>query len=476
MSTSSLNLRRPSAAALDRAKSLLDKALGPSKVVTSLAERERYATDDSDVPGIVPEIVVLAESAEDVAKALEVADKTEVPITPRAAGTGRTGGAVPLAGGIVLVTMGMASIKEIDRAELVAVVEPGVITGDFHEAVEREGLFYPPDPNSLKMCALGGNLAENAGGPRAFKYGVTRDYVLGVETVLVGGTRIQAGRRTTKGVTGYDVTSLLVGSEGTLGVFTEATLRLVPKPEGVGTLLALFENVRAAGAAVSAIVAKGLVPRCIEMLDEGTLAAVRARGVAIDERAGAMLLIEVDGDARTCELETARVGEACMKAKALDVLVAQDASQRARLWTARREMSPAVRSLSRYKLSEDVVVPRQSIAELLERVARTSERTQIRTLAYGHAGDGNLHVNFLWNDEGERPRVDEAVEQLFRDVVELRGTLTGEHGIGILKAPYLPLEQSEALIDLQKRLKDVFDPRGLLNPGKIFPPAGHRAC
>lgn len=469
-------LSRPSAAALDKAKSLLDKALGPSKVQTSLAERERYRTDDSDVPGTVPDIVVVAENAGDIARALEVAAQAEVPITPRGAGTGRTGGAVPLAGGIVLLTMGMASIKEIDRDELLVVVEPGVVTGELHAAVEREGLFYPPDPNSLSMCAIGGNLAENAGGPRAFKYGVTRDYVLGVEAALVGGTTIRAGRRTRKGVTGYDVTSLLVGSEGTLAVFTEATLRLVRKPSEVATLLALFESVRAAGEAVSAIIAKGLVPRCLEFLDTATLAAVRARGVPIDERAGAMLLIEVDGDARTCEIEASRVGEACTESKALDVLVAQDAAQRARLWAARREMSPAVRALSRYKLSEDVVVPRTRIAELLEKIARTSEETMIRSLTYGHAGDGNLHVNFLWDDDSERPRVEKAVERLFRDVVAMQGTLSGEHGIGILKAPYLPIEQSESLISLQEQLKSVFDPKGLLNPGKIFPTGGHKSC
>lgn len=466
----------PSAAALDKAKSLLDKALGPSKVQTSLPTRERYRTDDSDVPGTVPDIVVLAESAGDVAKALEVAGKTEVPITPRAAGTGRTGGAVPLAGGIVLVTMGMASIKEIDRDELLVVVEPGVVTGELHAAVEAEGLFYPPDPNSLAMCALGGNLAENAGGPRAFKYGVTRDYVLGIEAALVGGTELRAGRRTRKGVTGYDVTSLLVGSEGTLAVFTEATLRLIRKPAEVATLLALFEDVRAAAKAVSAIIAKGLVPRCLELLDSATLAAVRARGVPIDERAGALLLIEVDGDPGVCEAEMVRVGDACAEAKAIDVLVAQDAAQRSRLWAARREMSPAVRALSRYKLSEDVVVPRTRIAELLEKVARTSEETGVRTLAYGHAGDGNLHVNFLWDDDSERPRVMEAIARLFRDVVSMQGTLSGEHGIGILKAPYLPFEQSEALISLQKQLKSVFDPKGLLNPGKIFPAGGHKSC
>jgi glycolate oxidase len=467
---------RPSATSVDRARSLLERALGPSKVLTDRVQCEPYATDDSDVIGPVPDAVVLAATPDDIARTLEIAHSTEVPVTPRLAGTGRTGGAVPIAGGIVLATLGMAKIKEIDRAERLAVVEPGLITGELHEAVEREGLFYPPDPNSLKMCAIGGNVAENAGGPRAFKYGVTRDYVLGLEAILMGGTRIRTGRRTAKGVTGYDVTALLTGSEGTLAVFSEATLRLIPKPPEVATLLALFVDVRAAAEAVAAIVALGLVPRCLELLDKSTLAAVRARGVSVDERAGAMLIIEVDGDARACEQGTERIGEACTQASALDVLVAQDASQRSRLWAARREMSPAVRALARHKISEDVVVPRRSIAPLLDGVERTSQETGIRSLTYGHAGDGNLHVNFLWNEPDEVPKVERSIVQLFRDVVSFGGTLSGEHGIGLLKAPYLGLEQSDALIDLQMKIKRTFDPKGLLNPGKIFPAPGHRAC
>ena len=218
------------------------------------------------------------------------------------------------------------------------------------------------------------------------------------------------------------------------------------------------------------------MPRCIELLDSGTLEAVRNRGVAIDGRAGALLLIEVDGDAHACEEGVLRIGETCTEERAIDVLIAQDASQRSRLWTARREMSPAVRALSRHKISEDVVVPRQRIADLLDQVARTSETTGIRTLTYGHAGDGNLHVNFLWDDPADAPKIDRSIEQLFRDVIAMGGTLSGEHGIGLAKAPYLALEQSDALIDLQKRLKSVFDPKGLLNPGKIFPVAGHRPC
>src|SRR5882672_8122112 len=467
---------RPSPGAVDRARSMLERALGPSKVMTASAQCEPYAADDSDFVGPVPDAVVLATTPDDIARTLEIAQSTEVPVTPRLAGTGRTGGAVPIAGGIVLCTLGMAKIKEIDRTERLAVVEPGVITGDLHDAVEREGLFYPPDPNSLKMCAIGGNVAENAGGPRAFKYGVTREYVLGLEAILMGGTRLRTGRRTVKGVTGYDVTALLTGSEGTLAVFSEVTLRLVSKPPEIATLLALFGDVRTAGQAVSAIVARGLVPRCIELLDSGTLAAVRARGIAIDERAGALLLIEVDGDAHACEEGTLRIGETCTEFHSIDVLVAQDASQRSRLWAARREMSPAVRALSKHKISEDVVVPRQRIADLLEQVERESEKTGIRTLTYGHAGDGNLHVNFLWNEPDEAHKVERSIEQLFRSVVAMGGTLSGEHGIGLAKAPYLHLEQSDALIDLQKRLKSAFDPKGLLNPGKIFPTLGHRAC
>ncbi len=467
---------RPSAAAVDKARSLLDRALGPSKVITSADDCAAYARDESDQEPVVPDAVVFASSSNDIARALEVANEAEVPIVPRAAGSGKSGGCVPVSGGIVLVTLGMKAIKEIDRDELLAVVEPGVILADFHAAVEAEGLFYPPDPNSLHMCALGGNLAENAGGPRAFKYGVTREYVLGVEALLIGGSRIRAGRRTVKGVTGYDITSLLVGSEGTLGVFTEATLQLIPKPQSVVTLLGLFDHVRDAGRAVSAMIAAGLVPRCLEMLDSGALSAVRGRGVPIDERAGALLLIEVDGDVGSTETAMERIGEACVKASAIDVLVAQDPSQQARLWAARRALSPATRAMARFKISEDVVVPRMRLPDLLDEIERISEETDIRMLSYGHAGDGNLHVNFLWDDPDASVRVERGLDRLFRAVIGMRGTLSGEHGIGTSKAEYLSLEQSSELIDLQRNIKAVFDPKNLLNPHKIFPRRGHGVC
>ena len=285
--------------------------------------------------------VVLATTADDILAALSVARQAEVPITPRAGGTGRTGGAVPVAGGIVLATQGMNQIKEIDREEGIAVVEPGVVLGDLHSAVEAEGWFYPPDPNSWETCAIGGNVAENAGGPRAFKYGVTRQYVLGLEAFLIGGQRLQVGRRTLKGVTGYDVTGLLVGSEGTLAVFGDVTLRLVPNPPAVMTLMALFRDVRDSARAVATMTGQGLVPRCIELLDGRTLEAMRKGGNAIDASAGAMLLMDVDGEPSECERQAERVADAC--SAALDVLVAQDASQREKLWSARREMSLSIR-------------------------------------------------------------------------------------------------------------------------------------
>lgn len=463
---------------LERALVLLHRELGTSKLLTTRDACEGYARDDSEARGdVLPSAVVLAETWQDVQRVLWVAEQTGVPVTPRGGGTGRVGGAVPVAGGIVLTLLGMNQIKEIDRQELLAVVEPGVILSDLHAAVEAEGLFYPPDPNSLLGCALGGNVATNAGGPRAFKYGSTKNYVLGLETALIGGQCFFAGRRTPKGVTGYDVTGLLVGSEGTLGVFGDVTLRLVPKPESVMTLVALFSDVRHAVRCVQATIAHGIVPRCIELLDQGTLQALRAMGNPISERACALLLMEVDGSERDVERQAERIGDVCDEVQALELLAAQDAGQRDRLWKARREMSPAVKRMAKYKLSEDVVVPRRAIAELLDRVSRSSEELALRTVAYGHAGDGNLHVNFLWDDDSELPKVARAVEQLFRDVVSLRGTLSGEHGIGILKAPYLHLEQSRELIELQQAIKQVFDPKGLLNPGKIFNASGaHGPC
>ncbi len=455
----------------------IERAIGESKVDTSENACTVHARDESEAPGVTPDGVVHVTSAADIARVLELAEKHEVPVTPRAGGTGRSGGAIPSAGGIVLATAGMTAIKDIDARDLSCVVEPGAILADVHAAVEAEGLFYPPDPNSLTSCRIGGNLAENAGGPRAFKYGVTRNYVLGLTAHVMGGATLAVGGRTVKGVTGYDVTSLLVGSEGTLAVFSDVRLRLVKKPDDVGTLMGLFSSAAHAARAVETLIAAGHVPRCMEFMDAPTLACVRKTGVAIDERAGALLLVEVDGRATQVEEDVARVGEAMSACEgSVDVLVAQNAAMRSRLWEARRALSPATRKLAKHKLSEDVVVPRTRIHDLLTEVDRIGHENSVRYLTYGHAGDGNLHVNFLWDDPADEPRIDAATADLMRTTVRLGGTLSGEHGIGLTKAAFLTLEQSPDLIALQARIKDAFDPKRLLNPGKIWATGAHRAC
>ncbi len=469
------SVRAPRKSAVEQAKIALDKALGGSKLLVGEG-CAAYANDESLLEGRVPDMVVLADGVEDIRATLAIAERYEVPVTPRAGGSGRTGGAMCVAGGIVLATHGLGKIKDIDKEDLIAVVEPGVVTAHLHEACEREGLFFPPDPNSAEMSMIGGNVAENAGGPRAFKYGVTREYVLGLEVLLMGGQVLRTGKRTVKGVTGYDVTALLVGSEGTLGVFSEVTLRLIPNPPAIATVLGLFDDVHAAAVAVSRIIAAKLVPRCLELLDRATLDAVR-KELPIDPRAGAMLLLEVDGEGNGLDAQLERLGEVVMAVPGVvDVVAAQDASQRARLWSARKALSLVTRRMAKHKLSEDVVVPRSRVPELLTRVDRIGEEHRVRHLTYGHAGDGNLHVNFLWDDEDERPRVLAATLRLMQETIALGGTLSGEHGIGVSKAEFLPLEQSPALIELQKGLKRVFDPKELLNPGKIFPAVGHKAC
>ena len=466
--------------AAERALLDLGRALPSDAVVRDRDILVSYASDASEVTPVVPVAVGRVRITAEVSAVMRACHGLGVPVTPRSGGTSRVGGSVPVPGGIVLAFEQMNALKGVERPDLLAVVEPGLITGELHQHAEDAGLFYPPDPNSLSTCALGGNIAANAGGPRAFKYGVTREYVLGMEVVMADGAVLQLGKRTVKGVTGYDLTALMVGSEGTLGIVTEATLRLVPKPEAVSTLLVFLPDDESVGRAVSAILALGIMPRCVEFLDRIALELVRPdAGVPVPEGSRALLLVELDGDARHVPEQTERVGNAMLEAGAMDVLVADKGSERERLWGARRELSHTLRRVARNKLSEDVVVPRSRIADLLAVCRGLSERHAIVMPTYGHAGDGNLHVNFLWDRDEQRPAVDAAIRGLFESVVAMRGTLSGEHGIGVLKAPYLPLEQSAGLIALQERIKDVFDPRGILNPGKIFPASAkrhHGAC
>jgi glycolate oxidase len=455
---------------IDAALGAIERACGSGSILTDGDVLEAYGHDESEVPAQRPAAVVRPRNTQEVAAVLRAASDHGVPVVPRGGGTGRVGGAVPVPGALVLASEGMASLVDIARDDLSAVVEPGLVLGDLHRAVEAEGLFYGPDTNSLDSCRLGGNIGTNAGGPRTLKYGPTRDWVLGLTVVTADGTVLELGKGTAKGVTGYDLTSLVVGSEGTLAVVTRATVRLVPAPQTVATLLVFVPDVRVAGQAVGAAFSQGIMPRCVELLDPFALDIVRPQaGVPVPEGATAMLLLEIDGDATVVEAQLERCGEAMVAAGAVEVLVAKDSTERARLWAARRELSHSLRRTARFKLSEDVVVPRTRIPDLLARCAVLADRAGIRMPTYGHAGDGNLHVNFLWDDPSQRFAVDRAIRALFERVVELGGTLTGEHGIGVLKAPYLPLEQSEPLVSLQERIKHLFDPKGILNPGKIFP-------
>jgi glycolate oxidase len=434
--------------------------------------RLAYGTDALQ-RGHPADLVVLPGSAQQIAAIARLCHEMRVPLVPRGAGTGYTGGAVPLHGGLVLSLERLDRILAIDEENLLAVVQPAVITGDLQAAVEARGLFYPPDPQSFKESSLGGNVAECAGGPRAFKYGVTRRYVLGLEAVLPTGEIVRTGSKTVKNVVGYDLTQLLVGSEGTLAIVTEIILRLMPKAPAVATLRACFADVPAAARAVSALIRRRVVPVTLELIDRDSLDAVAAHvgSRLAPEGTGALLLVEVDGTAEAVRSEAVEVEAGCREAGALEVLIAGDEAERDRLWRVRRELSYALRPIAPQKINNDVVVPRGRVPELFTLVEGLRARHRLRIPCFGHAGDGNIHVNIMIDpaDADQVARARAAVGELFAGVVALEGSISGEHGIGFSKAPYLGLELSPDVIALMQRVKLAFDPHGILNPGKIFP-------
>jgi len=452
---------------------LLTRELGRDRVVRAPEALEVYSRDESRLGVFPPDAAVLCESRAEIELVLRLAAEHHVPVTPRGAGSGMTGGALAVQGGIVLSTERMRRIIDINEHDRVAVVEPGVINADLQAAVEAQGFFYAPDPASLGFCSMGGNVAENAGGPRAFKYGVTRDWTLGMVTTLMGGETLRLGRRTPKGVTGYDLTALFVGSEGTFGVTSEITVRLVGRPEGVGTFIAVMPDAVSAGRAVAAIIRKGHRPRALELLDKATIDHVRPKSAySFPADAGAIVLVELDGEPDGIEAAVLACGAVCEAEGAREVIIARDEADRERLWKTRRVCSVALREAYKFKQSEDTVVPPSSIPEMLRRVDAIGARHNLETATFGHAGDGNLHINVLsqetTRDAAFQARVDAALAELFRATLDLGGTLSGEHGIGIAKARYMAWEQSPEVIDWQKRLKRLWDPQNLLNPGKIF--------
>ncbi len=450
----------------------LTAVVGEDYVRTDAASLESYGVDALG-QGHPPDVVVLPANTSEVAAIARVCNGQRMPLVVRGAGTGFTGGAVPTRGGVVVSMERMNRILEIDETNLLAIVEPNVITADLQRAVERLGLFYPPDPASLEMSSIGGNVAECAGGPRAFKYGTTKRYVLALEAVLPTGEVVATGSKAVKNVVGYDLTQLLVGSEGTLAIITRVTLRLIPKPPARATLLALFADIRPAVDAVSALIQHRVVPAALELVDADSLAAIRdhLQQEVVPPGTGAVLIVESDGMQAAVDEEIDRVADACREAGAMRVSLAANDEDRDRLWNVRRMLSGALKATGLLKINHDVVVPRGRVPELFAAIASLRQAHQLRIAAFGHAGDGNIHVNLMVDrrDSQQRARAREAERALFERVVALEGSISGEHGIGFAKAQYIGIELSPEEIALMKRVKTAFDPNGILNPGKIFP-------
>lgn len=445
--------------------------VGPEQVVTAPEDRWTYAFDATDLEHL-PDLVAFPGSAAEVAAIVRLANEYRFPVVPRGAGSGRAGGAVPVEGGVVLVLTRLNRILEINPQDFVAVVEPGVITGELKRAVAAQGLYYPPDPGSSEFCTIGGNVATGAGGAVAVQYGVTRDYVLGLEVVLPTGEIIQTGTRTMKSVVGYDLTHLFVGSEGTLGVITKIILKLVPPPAARQTLAAGFRDLAAATQAVGEVLRAGLAPASLEFLDAATLGCVaELLPFPLPPEVSAFLFVALEGHPQDVAQRTAACREILLAAGAAPVFIPVTGAEAEELWRARKAVSPATRKLRPHKIAEDVAVPLGAIPALVAAVQEISRARELPILCFGHAGDGNIHVNIMFDGRlaAERQAARQAVEDLLGAVRQLAGTLSGEHGIGLLKAPFLRLELSEAVIALQRRLKQAFDPLNIMNPGKIFP-------
>ncbi len=448
----------------------LKEIVGADKVSTEQADRICYSYDATQQK-FLPDVVVHPTTTEQISRIMRLANAEKTPVFPRGAGSGFSGGSLPTKGGIVLTTEQMDQILEIDEENLVAVVQPGVVTEQFQQAVEKVGLFYPPDPASLKFSTLGGNVAECAGGPRCVKYGVTKDYILGLEVVTPTGDVITTGGPTMKGVVGYDLTKLMCGSEGTLGIMTKIVIKLLPLPEGKKTMLVLFDSIDGAAQAVSAIVRNKIIPTTLEFMDGRTLDCVRqATSLQVPEAARAVLIIEVDGDLEFLDKQARKIAEIIQPLGVVETRIAETHEESEEIWQIRRSVSASLRKVNPDKFNEDICVPRSKVPEMIRKIDVIAETYSIPIVNFGHAGDGNIHVNIMIDKQvpGELEKAEKAIEEVFKGALSLGGTMSGEHGVGIAKAAYIPLEITPETALYMKTIKKALDPNNILNPGKIF--------
>ena len=450
----------------------LEEAIGTDKVLSSPIDLIAYSFDGTFEQHL-PDAVVLPETNEEVSAVVRIASQYDVPIVPRGMSSGLAGGSIPVRGGIVMSLTRMNHILEIDEENMTATVEAGVVTADLQAEVEKLGLFYPPDPSSIKQSTIGGNVACNAGGPRCLKYGVTGNYVLGLTVVLADGRTVSTGGKAIKYVTGFNMNQFFVGSEGALGIITEVILRLICKPPYARTALVHFPTLEDASRSVHVVLTRGLVPATLELLDETAIECIEEAmhlGLPLDVEA--ILLIEADGaDEESVCREIDAITDICLKTGASRVDVARNGEERNELWRARRSVSPSLARKAPNKLGEDITVPRSSIPEAIRRIKAISARYGLPIVVFGHAGDGNLHPNILFDrrDLAQWEKVEQIVGEIFQVALDLKGTLSGEHGIGTFKLPYMREALGQASINIQWRVKQALDPQNILNPGKVLP-------
>lgn len=451
--------------------SLFKRIVGEENVQISLAQRLAYSYDATAMYQSMPEAVVSPRNTKEVVEIVRLCNSQKIPIVPRGSGTNLAAGTVPTSGGIVLLFKNMNRILELDEENLTLTVQPGVITKDLIEYVEKFGLFYPPDPSSMKISTIGGNINENSGGLRGLKYGVTRDYVSGLEVVLPNGDVVRTGGKLAKDVAGYDLTSLFVGSEGTLGIVTEATLSLVPLPEYKETMIAYYDSLEHAAETVSQIIASKIIPTTLEFMDQATIEVVEDFAkIGLPTDVEAILLIEQDGPQSIVQQEMQQMEKICQQNRARKVILASNQEEAEELRTARRAALSALARKSPTTILEDATVPRSKIAEMVREIGKIASKYNVKICTFGHAGDGNLHPTCLTDarNHDEMERVEQAFAEIFEVSIELGGTITGEHGVGEMKAPYLEWKLGREGIELMKKIKDSIDPYHLFNPGKIF--------